>query len=77
MSKDKKGYSIIEGCIRQSMDLPINKEKEEDPMVGEPRVYKDDNMYLYSPFKSDHEFMDKKEQENNKDKKLPWEKEDD
>jgi hypothetical protein len=60
MSKDKKGYSIIEGCIRQSMDLPINKEKEEDPLVGEPRVYKDDNMYLYSPFKSDHEFMDRK-----------------
>lgn len=57
MTENKKGYSIIEGCIRQTMNLPINK------ATAEPRVYVDDDIYLYSPFISDHEYMDRMEKE--------------
>jgi|TARA_B100001094_G_scaffold154857_1_gene149855 hypothetical protein len=70
MSKDKKGYSIIEGCIRQSLDLPIKKDKD-------TRVYVDDNLYLSSSHKSDHEYMDRREKDKYKNCKMPWEKEDD
>ena len=45
------------------MNLPINKEKE--TIVRKPRVYKNNNMYYYSPFKSDHELMDRIEQKEN------------
>ena len=58
MTENKKGYSIIEGCIRQTMNLPVNK-----GMIIEPRVYVDDEIYLYSPFISDHEYMDRMEKE--------------
>tara|TARA_B110000495_G_scaffold13247_1_gene9513 strand:+ start:605 stop:877 length:273 start_codon:yes stop_codon:yes gene_type:complete len=74
MSKDKKSYSIIEGCIRQSMKLPLNKDKAKDK---ETRVYVDENMYLSSPFKNDHDFMDKKEKDEYRNQKMPWEDKDD
>jgi len=69
MSEDKKGYSIIEGCIRQSLDLPIKKEEEEK----EQRTYIDENMYLSSSSKSDHEFMDRRSKDKYKNRKMPWE----
>ena len=40
------------------MNLPVNK-----GMIIEPRVYVDDDIYLYSPFISDHEYMDRMEKE--------------
>tara|TARA_Y100001937_G_C7070824_1_gene308284 strand:+ start:335 stop:550 length:216 start_codon:yes stop_codon:yes gene_type:complete len=71
MSKNKKGYSIIEGCIRQSLDLPIKKHNKD------LRVYSDDNIYLSSSHKSDHEYMDRREKDKYKNQKMPWEKRDD
>ena len=71
MSKDKKGYSTIEGCIRQSLDLPIKKKNKD------VRVYTDDNIYLSSPHESDHEYMDRREKDKYKNQKMPWEKRDD
>ena len=50
------------------MNLPINK------ATAEPRVYVDDDIYLYSPFISDHEYMDRmeKEKKSKEDEDNTW-----
>lgn len=47
--KESKDYSVIEGCIRQSTNNPIQPHW---------RIYADDEMLLASAASSDHEYMD-------------------